>query len=361
MGSGSVGVAALRLGRRFLGNDLNPEAVQIADSGSAARRSATGHARATHGQPPPRPAQADLLDRCPSVDDRRANTPTWSPRTCRDGSAPRGLKVYREIRVGKTIIGKNRCIDIFCVSGEADSRVRDRVQVPGQPGHRRREDPLRARRSAGAADGRLHRLRRPRILRRRAAHARRLAARRLLPAGSEQAGSTPETRASWITCWPRTSAGGTSSSAPSVRCERTMASERKYLPAASLDLLLPAYDPIMRLLGFTKALRPLVEQAELLPRYTVLDIGCGTGALDLVIKEAHPEVTVTAIDPDPRALARAGRKAKRAGVTVRFDRGFADALPYPDEAFDRVFSSMMLHHVPRADKLSVTRVKSGGC
>lgn len=31
MGSGSVGVAALRLGRRFLGNDLNPEAVQIAD------------------------------------------------------------------------------------------------------------------------------------------------------------------------------------------------------------------------------------------------------------------------------------------------------------------------------------------
>jgi hypothetical protein len=28
---------------------------------------------------------------------------------------PRGLKVYREIRVGKTIIGKNRCIDIFCV------------------------------------------------------------------------------------------------------------------------------------------------------------------------------------------------------------------------------------------------------
>ena len=27
----------------------------------------------------------------------------------------RDLKVYREIRVGKTIIGKNRCIDIFCV------------------------------------------------------------------------------------------------------------------------------------------------------------------------------------------------------------------------------------------------------
>jgi PD-(D/E)XK nuclease superfamily protein len=35
---------------------------------------------------------------------------------------PRGLKVYREIRVGKTIIGKNRCIDVFCVR-EADSKA----------------------------------------------------------------------------------------------------------------------------------------------------------------------------------------------------------------------------------------------
>ena len=32
----------------------------------------------------------------------------------------RGLKVYREVRVGKSIIGKNRCIDVFCVR-ESDS------------------------------------------------------------------------------------------------------------------------------------------------------------------------------------------------------------------------------------------------
>jgi hypothetical protein len=30
----------------------------------------------------------------------------------------RNVKVYREIKVGKTIIGKNRCIDIFCVCEE---------------------------------------------------------------------------------------------------------------------------------------------------------------------------------------------------------------------------------------------------
>ena len=95
----------------------------------------------------------------------------------------RALKVYREIRVGKTIIGKNRCIDIFCVARRLAEGVRDRVQVPGQPGHGGREDSVRARRPARAADGRLHRLRGPGLLRRRAAHARRVAPRGVLPAG----------------------------------------------------------------------------------------------------------------------------------------------------------------------------------
>jgi hypothetical protein len=33
--------------------------------------------------------------------------------------ATRTLKVYREVKVGKTIIGKNRCIDVFCVSDDS--------------------------------------------------------------------------------------------------------------------------------------------------------------------------------------------------------------------------------------------------
>lgn len=32
---------------------------------------------------------------------------------------PRSLRVYREIRIGKTIIGKNRIIDIFCVADDS--------------------------------------------------------------------------------------------------------------------------------------------------------------------------------------------------------------------------------------------------
>jgi site-specific DNA-methyltransferase (adenine-specific) len=59
MGSGSVGVAAARLGRRFLGNDLNPEAVQIA---ARRLREAGGQGTAPAASESGEPMQADLLD-----------------------------------------------------------------------------------------------------------------------------------------------------------------------------------------------------------------------------------------------------------------------------------------------------------
>ena len=58
MGSGSVGVAAARLGRRFLGNDLNPEAVRI--TAERMREAATGPG-AAGAAVERQPDQADLL------------------------------------------------------------------------------------------------------------------------------------------------------------------------------------------------------------------------------------------------------------------------------------------------------------
>jgi site-specific DNA-methyltransferase (adenine-specific) len=57
MGSGSVGIAALRLGRRFLGNDVNPEAVRIA----AQRLRELGEGRVPPEVTLEAPEQADLL------------------------------------------------------------------------------------------------------------------------------------------------------------------------------------------------------------------------------------------------------------------------------------------------------------
>jgi len=130
---------------------------------------------------------------------------------------------------------------------------------------------------------------------------------------------------------------------------------RHFLPAAGRDLFLPLYDPLTKLLGGDRARRTLIDQAALAPGNDVLDVGCGTGTLLLQIRESFPSVATVGLDPDPKALARARRKFEREGAAVRFDQGFADALPYPDASFDRVFSSMMFHHVETTDKEQMLR------
>lgn len=120
---------------------------------------------------------------------------------------------------------------------------------------------------------------------------------------------------------------------------------RSFVPAAGLGWLLPIYDPLQKLLGADAALRELLEQGALRPGQRVLDIGCGTGTLAVLIKGAQPEVEVTGIDPDPQALDRARQKAARARVEVQLDGGYSERLPYADASFDRVFSSFMLHHL----------------
>ncbi|HXW55468.1 MAG TPA: methyltransferase domain-containing protein [Candidatus Cybelea sp.] len=129
----------------------------------------------------------------------------------------------------------------------------------------------------------------------------------------------------------------------------------RYLPAAGRDWALPLYDPLQRLLGGDAARRPLLDQAVLAPGQRVLDIGCGTGTLAALLKSLYPEVHVVGLDPDPKALARAGRKAARAGFSIRFDRGFSGELPYADASFDRVFSSYMFHHLNAGDRQKTLR------
>lgn len=142
-------------------------------------------------------------------------------------------------------------------------------------------------------------------------------------------------------------------------------SERSFLPAAGRDFLLPAYDPLTRLLGVDRARRALVDQSALRAYFRVLDIGCGTGSLAVLVKTLYPAVQVVGVDPDPKGLAIARRKAEAAGLSIKFDRGFGDALGYPDASFDRVLSSMMFHHVPDEEKPRMLReirrvLKPGG-
>jgi ubiquinone/menaquinone biosynthesis C-methylase UbiE len=136
----------------------------------------------------------------------------------------------------------------------------------------------------------------------------------------------------------------------STKTETIEQPKRHFLPAAGHDLFLPLYDPFTALLGGNRVRKRLVDQADLQPGQKILDIGSGTGTLSIAIKRDHPSVNIVGIDPDPKALTRARKKAQHAGVSIQFDQGFSDQLPYPDASFDRVFSTLMFHHLKDQDK-----------
>jgi ubiquinone/menaquinone biosynthesis C-methylase UbiE len=125
---------------------------------------------------------------------------------------------------------------------------------------------------------------------------------------------------------------------------------QEYVPGLGKHFLLPLYDVGHRVFGLQPIHEEMVTLAGLTAGHRVLDVGCGTGNLLRTTGRRRAGVELTGLDPDPKALARARRKARRAGLDVRFDRGFAQALPYADGSFDRVFSSLMLHHLDTATK-----------
>lgn len=111
------------------------------------------------------------------------------------------------------------------------------------------------------------------------------------------------------------------------------------------------YDLTVRifLLGRERAFRErLLSLAALRPGERVLDVGCGTGSLAILAgQQVGPSGTVVGVDASPEMIARARRKAHRAGSKVEFREASAQALPFPQAQFDVVLSTLMWHHLPR--------------
>lgn len=129
------------------------------------------------------------------------------------------------------------------------------------------------------------------------------------------------------------------------------------------------YDMIVWLLtlGRERSFRErLIALASLQPGEAVLDVGCGTGTLAILASRlVGPSGTVHGVDPSPEMIARATKKAASSGAEIAFRTGYVQELPYRDGQFDAVLSTLMMHHLPRADRKDCVReirrvLKPGG-
>jgi SAM-dependent methyltransferase len=74
----------------------------------------------------------------------------------------------------------------------------------------------------------------------------------------------------------------------------------------------------------------------------ILDVGCGSGALDRQLAERLPGARIDAVDVNPFLRREAAALAADFGERIRFAPGSATALPFPDQTFDCVFSVTVL-------------------
>lgn len=126
----------------------------------------------------------------------------------------------------------------------------------------------------------------------------------------------------------------------------------KYIPALRYGWLTSLYDPLLRLtLREAEFKNHLIGTASLQPGQRVLDLGCGTGTLTLLIKQAQPNAKVVGIDGDEKILAIARQKASQTGIDINLDYGLVHNLPCEENSFDHVFSSLVFHHLSRENKL----------
>ncbi len=94
-----------------------------------------------------------------------------------------------------------------------------------------------------------------------------------------------------------------------------------------------------------------VNLAQLQPGEQVLDVGCGTGTLAMeVARRVGRAGRVAGVDPGTEQIARARAKAARRHVPIEFQIGVIEQLPFPDQTFDVVLSTLMMHHLPASLK-----------
>jgi len=127
--------------------------------------------------------------------------------------------------------------------------------------------------------------------------------------------------------------------------------QSQFIPALRYDWLTKLYDPFIRLtMRETAFKRRLVELAHLQTGHRVLDLGCGTGTLALLIQKTHAGTEVFAVDGDLKVLKIAQGKAVGADSQLLLNAGLVFELPYAGGRFDRIFSTLLFHHLTQKAK-----------
>ncbi|MEZ4940667.1 MAG: class I SAM-dependent methyltransferase [Saprospiraceae bacterium] len=131
-------------------------------------------------------------------------------------------------------------------------------------------------------------------------------------------------------------------------------STQSYIPALRFHWLTKAYDALIGwVMPEHRFKQALIDRARLCGEEEVLDFGVGTATLSLMLKKALPNLNVTGIDVDENILRIA--RTKIAGRNIQLALYEGNELPFEDQSFDCVVSSLVIHHLTDDQKQAAFR------
>jgi len=128
--------------------------------------------------------------------------------------------------------------------------------------------------------------------------------------------------------------------------------KKEFIPALGYDWLTCFYDLTIKLTMPEKKFRTkLIDEVEPQNDETILEFGYGTGQNIILAHERNNKTKLNGLDIDPKVKEIAEYKIKKLGFDVTLDLYEGATFPYPDNSFDKVFSSLVFHQLDAETKL----------
>lgn len=126
-----------------------------------------------------------------------------------------------------------------------------------------------------------------------------------------------------------------------------------YIPALKYHFLTPIYDWFIRLtMPELKVKNQLIQQAELQTGEKILDFGCGTATLTLLIEEQTTDCFIIGLDTDPQIMAIATKKISQNKSSITLTLYDGETIPFSEATFDKVLSSWVFQHLTTSQKIA---------
>lgn len=127
---------------------------------------------------------------------------------------------------------------------------------------------------------------------------------------------------------------------------------QKFIPALGYDFLSEYYDLTIKITMPEKKFRSrLIDWVNPLSGESILEFGFGTAQNLILLKERKSEALVQGVDIDPKIKSIAEYKLRKNHLEVSLHLYDGTTLPFADNSFDKVFSSLVFHQLDAITKL----------